>query len=213
LFVVTDRFKVYDGGSLVITTPNLPDWPAYATDPFDPPWEDDPDDALASGYFSSEVIIFASGSHSITIEDIHIPPVSVGGDPFPDGTVAFKAELYSLEVDIDIKPWSDPNSINTKSKGLIPVAILGSAIFDVTDIVVTTLAFGPDYAEPAHDLTDPDVYNDHLQDVDVDGYLDLVCHFKTQEAGLAKGDTDATLTGETNDGVIVYGTDSVNIVK
>jgi len=214
LYVVTDRFKVYDWSILVIETPNLPDWDVlgFAGPMVSPPWESDPATALADGRFSSAVICFASGSHSIDIEDIHIPPVSVGGPQFSDGTVAFKAELYSLEVDIDIKPGSDPNSINLKSKGVVPVAFLGSAIFDVTTVDVNTLMFGPGSATPVHDLNDPIVYADHLQDVNVDGYLDLVCHFKTSEVGLVKGDTDATLTGETTDGVIVYGTDSVNIV-
>ena len=214
LYVVTDRFGVYDWDNPVIDTPDLPDWDVLGfADPYDsPPYTVDPDVALADGRFSCAVIYFTPGSHSITIKDIHIPPVSVGGPDFPDGTVAFKAELYSLEVDIDIKPGSYPNSINLKSKGVVPVAILGSAIFDVTDIDVTTLVFGPCSAEPFHDLTDPNVYADHLQDVNLDGYLDLVCHFKTQELGLVAGSTEATLSGETNDGVIVYGTDSVNIV-
>ena len=211
LYVVTDIFKVYDGGSLVIETPYLPDWDVLGSaDPFDPPWESDPDLALASGYFSSAVIYFASGSHSITIEDIHIPP-TLAGPAFPDGTVAFKAERLT-EWPIDIKPGSDPNSINTKSKGVIPVAILGSAIFDVTTVDVTTLEFGPGGATPAHDLTDPMVYADHLQDVNLDGFLDLVCHFKTQELGLVQTSIEATLTGEDLDGNLIEGTDTVNIV-
>ena len=108
-------------------------------------------------------------------------------------------------VDIDIKPGSDPNSINLKSKGVIPVAILGSAIFDVTDVDVTTLVFAG--ASPAHDLNDPLVYADHLQDVNGDGFMDLVCHFRTQDTDIAPGDTEATLTSST-----ITGTDSVNIV-
>ena len=92
LFVVSDQFEVYDNGVLVMTTPAVPDWPAYASDPFtSPPYTTDPDVALASGYFSSGVISFGPGSHSITIRDFHIPPVGVGGGPFFDGTVAFKA--------------------------------------------------------------------------------------------------------------------------
>ena len=116
-----------------------------------------------------------------------------------------------LEVAIDIKPGSDPNSINLKSKGVIPVAILGSADFDVTDVDVTTLSFAG--ASPVHDLTDLLVYADHLQDVNLDGFTDLVCHFRTQDTNIASGDTSATLTGATIIVPVVFsGTDSVRTV-
>jgi len=49
-----------------------------------------------------------------------------------------------IEVEIDIKPGSDPNSINTNSMGLVAVAILSSVSFDATQVDVTTLAFGPE---------------------------------------------------------------------
>ena len=115
-------------------------------------------------------------------------------------------------VDIDIKPGSDPNSINLRSKGNIPVAILGSDTFDVTDVDVTTLKFGPDGASPAHDLTDPDVYAEHLQDVNDDGLTDLVSHYRTQETGIKAGDSEACLAGNTIDGTPIEGCDAVAIV-
>jgi hypothetical protein len=121
------------------------------------------------------------------------------------------ALAVEIQVDVDIKPGSDPNSINTKSKGVIPVAILGSPSFDVTTIDVTTLDF--EGAPPAHDLTDPATYADHLLDVNLDGYLDLVSHYRVQETGLAPGDTSGTITGMTIGGVPLSGTDSVDIVK
>ena len=37
------------------------------------------------------------------------------------------------QVDIDIKPYSFPNSINLGLQGVIPVAILSTTDFDVTD--------------------------------------------------------------------------------
>jgi len=103
-----------------------------------------------------------------------------------------------LPVEIDIKPGSDPNSINPKSNGVVPVAILGTDSFDVLDVDVTSLAFGPSGATPRHDLTDSDVYDSHLEDVVViDGFTDLVSHYKQKETGLSSGDTEACITGTT----------------
>jgi hypothetical protein len=117
-----------------------------------------------------------------------------------------------IEVDIDIKPGSFPNSINPRSNGVVPVAILGSPDFDVTTVDVTTLAFGPAGAAPAHDLTDPVTYADHLQDVNLDGYLDLVSHYRQKETGLAPGDTEACIDGATNGGTPIQGCDSVRVL-
>lgn len=117
-----------------------------------------------------------------------------------------------IEVDIDIKPGSFPNSINPNSKGVIAVAILGSDILNVRDVDVTTLKFGPDEASPAHDLTDSVVYEEHIQDVDGDQIEDLVSHYRTQDTGIVPGDTSATLTGQTTGGIPISGTDSVRTV-
>jgi hypothetical protein len=95
LFVVSDRFEVYDNDVLVATTSLVPDWDTRGEPgPFSaPPWTDDPDVAFASGDFSKAVIYFLAGAHSITIRDIHIPPTTAGGNPFPDGTVAFRVTV------------------------------------------------------------------------------------------------------------------------
>lgn len=44
-----------------------------------------------------------------------------------------ECECY-LKVDVDIKPGSCPNPLNLKSKGVLPVAVLGTEEFDVTTI-------------------------------------------------------------------------------
>ena len=105
-------------------------------------------------------------------------------------------------VGIDIKPGSDPNSINLKSKGVIPVAILGNAEFDVNTVDLETVAFGE--ADPACKAA-------HYEDVNIDSFFDVVLHFRTQEVGLESGDTEACLTFEAG-GEPYTLCDSVNIV-
>jgi len=102
---------------------------------------------------------------------------------------------------VDIKPKSDPNSINTRSMGLVPVAILSSEVFDATTVNVSTLEFGPDDATPKH--------NGHLEDVNNDGLIDLVSHYVQKETGIQIGDTLACISGETFGGQSIFGCDSI----
>jgi hypothetical protein len=114
-----------------------------------------------------------------------------------------------LEVGIDIKPGSDSDPINPFSRGIIPVALLASDTFDVADVDLTTLVFGPDGAPPAFDLANPLIYWLSHWDVNRDGKKDLLSTYRTEETGIALGDTEACLTGETLDGVSFEGCDDI----
>jgi hypothetical protein len=115
-------------------------------------------------------------------------------------------------VVIDIKPGSDPNSVNPRSNGVIPVAILGAENFDVSIIDPSSLRFGPMESHPAHRLGDPFVLTHHLKDVNLDGRPDLVAHFRTWLSGIECGDPDATLTGSTVDGQPFAAADTIRTV-
>jgi hypothetical protein len=116
------------------------------------------------------------------------------------------------EVAIDIKPGSFPNSINPRSQGVIPVAILTTSVadgdqldFDATTVDPTSAGFGPDSA------MDNDGVG-QIEDVDGDGDMDLVLHFRTEDTGIDCGDTEADLTGETYSGEVIVGSDSIRTV-
>jgi hypothetical protein len=118
-------------------------------------------------------------------------------------TGRFQIARVVVDVAIDIKPDSILNEINPGAGGNIAVAIAGSAEFDVTNVDVTTLQFGPGGAGPVHKQ------GGHFEYVDGDEFLDLVSHFATQESGIVAGDTEACVTGELIDSTPFEGCDTV----
>ncbi len=131
-----------------------------------------------------------------------------------DGNVSFIETTLGLtaitpiskNVTIDIKPAREINKINlSKKRSLIPVAVLGSTDFDAAQIDYSTVKFGPAGAPPAH--------QGHVKDVNGDGFIDMKFHFKTKLTGIECGDIEASLVGETFDGVAISGKDAIKTVK
>jgi hypothetical protein len=117
----------------------------------------------------------------------------------------------ALEVQIDIKPGSYPNSINPGSNGVVPVAILGSETFDVTWVDDTTIALaGSGVAVKGKSGSK---LMSHLEDVNDDGFMDLVVQVETED--LSPGELEsgtAILTGTLLNGLPITGSDSIVVV-
>lgn len=124
-----------------------------------------------------------------------------------DGFIAKLVDV--INVTIDIKPGSLPNSINLGSNGTVPVAVLSTVAFDASTVDPTTVTL----ASAPVKLKGKGTPMASLSDVNDDGLLDLVVHVETQAFQLSYGDTLATLEGETFDGMSIRGVDTVRIVQ
>jgi hypothetical protein len=127
----------------------------------------------------------------------------------------------ALEVAVDIKPGSCPNPVNVKSKGMLPVAVLGSEDFDVhsIDIASIRLTGVASIRSSFEDITTPvsDANECECSTEGPDGFLDLTLKFETQEIIEAVGDVndgdvlELPLTGVLSDETPIEGADCILI--
>ena len=115
------------------------------------------------------------------------------------GEIVFEPHIIS--VDIDVKPHSISNPINLKSRGKVPVAILTTDQFDTSDVDPSSVLFA-----------DASPIRWKYMDIDFDGDLDLLLHFKTAELELSEHSTVGILTGSTFDNKEFLGVDEVRIL-
>jgi len=121
-----------------------------------------------------------------------------------------------LRVYIDIKPGSDPNSINLSENGLLPVAILASPKVDVETIDPETITIGKVLLAARGSKKAPKLAYS-LEDVNGDGKADIMMTFFDVQMlvneGVLGATTDALiLTATLDDGTLIEGIDSVRIL-
>ena len=130
-------------------------------------------------------------------------------------------ETTTMTISFDIKPASCPNPLNTKSKGVLPVAILGTDAFDVSDIDLASIRLEgvAPVRSGIEDVAAPNTDTDECACTAFgpDGYDDLTLKFKTQAIVEALGDLDhgdmwqLYLEGVLKDGTPIEGSDCVII--
>ena len=139
---------------------------------------------------------------------------------------------FTIEVSVDIKPTSCPNPLNVKGNGVLPVAILGTEDFDVSQIDPTTVRLSlPDSEEEG-----PAAIRSNLEDVATpyegelcgchtcgpDGLMDMTLKFNSRDVAALLGDyedgdvVELALSGylmEAFGGTPIVGADCVVILK
>ena len=124
----------------------------------------------------------------------------------------------AIEVAVDIKPQSCPNPLNVKGKGVLPVAILGTEDFDVTQIDPATIELEGE-SPLRWALEDVATLSEECTTDGPDGYLDLTLKFDAQEIVAALGDVSGgdvvilILTGNLSSGESIDGEDVMIIIK
>lgn len=130
------------------------------------------------------------------------------------------------EVPVDVKPGSEINPLNLQSKGVLPVAILGSEELDVNMIDPDSLllngvpplrwSYG-DVCSHEDESVAPEMKSD---DIEIpDGYEDLTLKFSTQQIVTTIGEVERgdiitlIMSGTMMDGAPVSGEETVWIVQ
>ena len=120
----------------------------------------------------------------------------------------------TLDVDIGVTPCKESNIIRNceNENRVIAVAIFTTDDFDALTVNHKTVKFEVEAVE-TH-LDEEGNPRRHELDVDGDGDIDLVFHFRLGDTELTCNSTEATLTGETSDGqYYIEGTTSIVMVK
>lgn len=154
--------------------------------------------------------------------------VSLCGDGIGYTTQQVNVTVVPVSVSLDVHPTGCPNPLNTKSNGLMPAAILGTASFDVSEIDVSSIRINgaapirdaiEDVATPYDPVPDKALDARSCNTQGADGYDDLTLKFKIQDilailGAPVKGDLfKLELTANLLDGNCVIGEDIVIIAK
>ncbi len=186
---------------------------------------------LAAGATTQCVDLEVKLDVSAVPESVFTNLVTIDSDQTPPTTIELETEVCPLiPVPFDVKPTSCRNPLNTRSKGVLPAAVVGADDFDVTHVDPASLTLEGVAALrwSLEDVTAPYVPYLGKQDpfdcttAGPDGYLDLTVKFDKQAVVQALGDVSKgdvlilTLTGHLkpeHGGIQILGEDVMVVVK
>ena len=151
---------------------------------------------------------FGSGCIVLTGPDQHFHGFRGAGNPAGNqynlllNEVDFVAHSCGNPVEIDIKPGSDPSSYGCGAGGNIPVAVLGSEVFDATTIDAGTVRFGKIGNETGEVHEKKGEAKRHVEDFNEDGFADMIFHFDFSSTGFSCDDIPAGEKSVTLDGTL-----------
>ena len=97
-------------------------------------------------------------------------------------------------MQIDLLPGNPENVINLGTQRIVEVAILGSETLNVTDVNPRTLSLE---ATEINLVGKSDKSRCRVEDINADGFDDLVCDFKTIGYRVEPGDIPVVISGGT----------------
>ncbi len=144
------------------------------------------------------------------------------------------AAATGVVAQLDIKAGGCPNPLNARSNGVLPVALLGSADFDVNDVDIDTIRLSradgvggsaaPNEGPPGPRTVVDDVGTPvngttcECHELEGDGINDLSMKFRTQiladalELDSAEREVELVLTANLRDGTPIEASDCVTLV-
>lgn len=110
-------------------------------------------------------------------------------------------EGEALAVVIDLDPQDSMNEVSTAEEEFLEVALLGSASFDVNNVDQSTLELDSVASNGKF----------RMEDINKDGFEDLVAEFPITDLALIEGSTELTLKGKTKDNKPFEGSDMITV--
>ncbi len=173
-------------------------------------------DDLNEVSFSVEIEL-AEGENTI----VTVAYDAAGNESSDTRTVTYTPpEEVVVGVKMDIKPGSCKNPLNIKSKGVLPVVLLGSSDFDVNGIDPDSLLLSG--VAPVRSVVNDDaefVTDGSCATDQADGYEDLVLKFDRRAIVAVLGEVQhrdvvtLTLTGTSFEGAEIMAEDTITIIK